>query len=99
MGRRELKRDLDVASHIIERLSWQRIHEIQVDSLENHHGRFGGASRLVSRMNSAQRLEMRRVEALHADRKPIDARAVIAGEFPTLERSRIAFERDFRVGI
>ncbi len=78
-------------------LAGQRVHQVDVESVE-------GTPRLLDRgdglglvVHAAQQLELRVVEALHADRQPRDAGRTEGAEALALEGPRIGLERDLAV--
>ena len=86
------------ATRILGRLAGQRVHEVEVDVAEDLQRGSRGDARLGVVVYAAERLEKPRVEALHAQRQPVDAGRPEAGEFLLLEGSGVGFERDLGVG-
>ena len=60
-------------------------------------GKGRGMACLIGVVDPAQRLEMRRIEALDAEREAVDAGLAEGGELVGLDGARIGFQRDFRV--
>ena len=58
---------------------------------------FDGAPGLPVVVNAAKRLEMRRVEALDAERQAIDAGGAKGGELFCFDRAGVGFERNLGV--
>ena len=94
MRRRKTDRGIDVFHGLHQRLSRQRVHQVKVYVVEARLGDLNGGARLRGVVDAAERLEMRRVEALDADRQPVDAERAKLGELARLECSRIRFQGD-----
>jgi hypothetical protein len=58
----------------------QRVHEIEVDVVEDRQRRDRGGTRLIRVVDAAERREVRVVEALDAERQPVDAGGPESGE-------------------
>jgi len=78
-------------------LPGQPIHDIEVDIIEIALRNFDCGARLAVVVDAAERLEMARIEALDADRQPVDARRAEHLEFLRLECAGVRFERDLGV--
>src|SRR5947208_15719756 len=65
-----LERGFDVGARLGERLLGERHHEIEIDVVERVLGDFDRAPRFAVVVDSAERLQVLRVEALDADREP-----------------------------
>jgi hypothetical protein len=55
-------------------------------------------ARFVAIVDAAERLQVRRVEALDAERQAIDAGGAEGGELVGFDRAGVGFERDFGLG-
>ncbi len=97
--RRKLQRCRDVGARVSRRLSRQCIHEVEVDVAEDRQRRGRGDARLMRVVDATQRLKKARVEALYAQRQPVDAGAFETRELRLLEGARVGFQRRLGVGV
>ncbi len=96
--RPERQRGRGIGFGLGHRLARQRVHEVEVDVAEDRQRRLGGGARLVGVVDAAERLQLRGVEALDAERQPVDAGRAEAGELLALEGAGIRLQRDLGVG-
>ena len=79
-------------------LSGQGKHEVQIDALKaRFFGDGDGADGFVAVVDAAERVQLRRVEALHADGKAVHARRAVVGEFGLFEGAGVGLQGDFAV--
>jgi len=83
--RREVERRLQVLARFGQRLRRQRVHQVEVEIVEGVLRNLDCARCLIAIVDAAQHLQMRRVEALGADRQAVDAAVAIALEALGLE--------------
>ena len=88
----------DVGLRLVRRLAGQPIHEVEVEVVEARLGNLDCVARFVRAVDAAKRPEVRVVEALDADRQPVDAAGSIVAELLRLERARVRLERDLGIG-
>jgi hypothetical protein len=88
--RAERQRLLDVGERLIQRPApaGPYIRSRLTSSNSSTAGR-GGRARLRRIVHAAERLQVARIEALHADRQPRDAGVAVALEAPALERAGV----------
>jgi hypothetical protein len=92
------QRSVEVGRPLGQRLSRQRVHQVDVERVESS-GRFrDGGMRLCRVVNAADRAQLRVIEALHTDRQPGHAGRAKGAEAIALEGPRIRFERDLAAG-
>ena len=77
-------------------LPGQGEHQVKIDALKARlFGDGDGADGFVAVVDAAERVQLRRVEALHADGKAIDARRAVVGEFGLFEGAGVGLQGDF----
>ena len=81
-----------------ERLLGQRVHQVEVEVVEARVRDLDRAPRLAVVVDPAERLQVRRIEALDADRQPVHAGGAEVAELLGLERPGVRLERDLGVG-
>ena len=98
MFRCQGNRLIDIRQGLLDRLAGQAVHEIQIQVVEP------GATGHVDRgqgfgvvMDATERLEVYRVEALDADRQPVDAGAPVIGKLGLLEGAGVGLQGDFDI--
>ena len=82
-----------------QRLLRQRIHQVDIESVEGRGGLFDRGHRLGAVVHAAERLQLRVVEALHADRQARDAGGAKRAEALALEGAGVGFQRDLAAGL
>ena len=97
MGDAVGQRGVQIGQRFVQGLPRQRVHQVQIDVVEVAQRDVDGATRLLAVVNAAQRLQMRRLEALDANGQPVDAGLAVAAETLGLEGAGIGFHGDFRV--
>ena len=95
--RRESERLLRVGECLFDGLSRQAVHQVEVEIVEVMRGERRGAARLSGVVDAAERLELRRIEALDAERQAVDAGRTEGGELVGLDGAGVGFQRDLRV--
>ena len=98
VGGAEAQRRIDVLLSLLQRLLRQGVHQVEVDVVEMRLRNADRAARLFAVVNAAQRLQLRGIEALDADREAVDAASAVVAELGRFERAGIGFQRDFRIG-
>ena len=95
--RRQRQRHFNVGLRLRERLTGQRVHQVEVEgrvvALRDLHG----SKCLRSVMHAAERLQVTIVERLHADRQPRDAGIAIGCKAARLEAAGIGLQRDLAI--
>lgn len=99
MRRRERERGFEIRAAFVERLVRQREHQVEIEVLERARGDLDRGARLRGVVNPPERLQMRFVEALDADRQAIDAARAELRELRRLERAGVRLERDLGVRV
>ena len=97
MRRRHCQRGGNVGARLLRALARQPVHQIEIEVVEILARDVDGAARLVLIVDAAERLEVRSVETLDADRQAVDAGRAVGTEFFSFEGAGVGFERDFRV--
>ena len=97
MRRREREGRREVGLRLGHGLARQRVHQVEVDVAEDRERRLGRTPRLVGVVHATERHQVLRIEALDAERQPVDARGAKARELLALERPRIRLQRDLGV--
>ena len=98
VGGAEAQRRIDVLLSLLQRLLRQGVHQVEVDIVEMRLRNADRAARLFATVNAAQRLQLRGIEALDADREAVDAASAVIAKLGRFERAWIGFQRDFRIG-
>src|SRR5271167_1599524 len=94
--RSERAGDAHVVARIVQRLSRQRIHQIEVEIIEFRGAQFRNrAMRIFGRVYAAQALESARLERLRAQGYAVDARFRVTQESTALDGSRVRLQGDF----
>ena len=73
------------------------VDEVEAVAREQRRGEPHGGQRLDDRVLSAESLEVKVVQRLHADREPVDAGRPVAAKPLGFDAGRVGFERDLRV--
>jgi hypothetical protein len=89
----------DVGFGLCQRLTRQRVHQVEIDALEIGQRQFDRAPRFGAVMDAAQRGELGVVETLHADRQPGHAGGAEGGELGRFGGAGIGLERDLGAGM
>ena len=97
MRRRNGECCLDIGTRFVNALSRQTVHQIKIEVIKVRARDIDGAARLIVVMDAPQRLEMRRIKTLDADRQPVDAGGAKAAKFFRFESPRVGFEGDLRI--
>ena len=87
-----------VRTQLGQRLLGQRIHQVQVEGLEQLGGGLGGGTGLGSVVHPSQCLQLGVREALDAQRQAVDARSPVIGEACPLEGTRVGLHRHLGIG-
>jgi hypothetical protein len=99
MRRLEGERGAQIGFEPGERLTRQRVHQVEVEGVERRFRFLDRRARLLCVVHAAERLQSGVVEALDADRQPCHAGSAIAAKAIALERARVRFECDFAAGL
>src|SRR5688500_13939463 len=83
----------DIVASLVQRLTRQTIHQIEIHIVEIFPGDLDCTAGLVVVVYSSQRFKMLGVKALDADGQAIDPRSMEIGEFLYLECSRVRLHR------
>ena len=87
-----------VIQRLRRRLARQGVHQVQIEIVEaGVAGVGGGAQGFLRPMDAAQRLQMPRIETLHSDRQPVDARRTEAGEAAGFQGAGVGFQSNLDV--
>ena len=78
-------------------LSGPAINQVESEAREERRGEPHGGQRFDDRMLAAERLQVKVVQRLDTDRKPVDAGRTIAAKTLRFDAGRIGFQRDLRV--
>jgi hypothetical protein len=74
------------------------MHQVEVEIVEAGGARHvGGADGFIAVVDAPERPQLGGLEALHANRQPIDAEAAVVAEFRLLEGARVGFQGDLDV--
>ena len=95
--RRECERSRNIGADLGQALSGKRVHKIEVHIGEDRERGLRGGARFAIVVDSSQRREKARIEALHAERQAIHTRCPEAREPRPFKGAWIRLERDFRV--
>ena len=99
MRRRQRERGAHIGHRTGQVLSWQGVHEVQVEIAQARRVQFlGGGAGVLHAMDASEPLEHGRGEALCAQRHAGDAGGAIIGEAATLDGPGIRFQRDLGSG-
>ena len=96
--RRERQGLRQVCAQLGQRLLGQRIHQVQVEGLEQLGGCLGRRTGLSPVMHAPQRLQLGVREALDAQRQAVDARSPVIGKARPLEGARVGLHRHLGIG-
>ena len=97
MRRGEDEGVLDVGECLVDRLSGQTIHQVEIEIVEMPGGDLDGAPRFVAVVDSSESLEVGSVEALNAQGQTIHAGGTEGRELAGFDSSGIGFQGDFGV--
>jgi len=92
--RAQRQRDVQVAAQLREALLRQRVHQVEVEGLEEAGRRLDRGAGLRRVVDAADALQRRVVEALHADRQPRHPGRAIGLEALALEGAGVGLQRD-----
>ena len=98
MRRRKGERCFNVVQGLAQRLAGQAVHQVEIEVVEVRGGDLDRAPCFVAIVDAAERFQMRRVEALDAEREPVDAGGAEGGELVGFHCAGVGFERDLRLG-
>ena len=96
--RRKRQRRGQILAQLGQRLLRQRIHQVEIEGVEQPGGSLGRRPRLRAVMHPAQRLQLGVRERLDAQRQPRHPGSPVIGKAGTFEGARIGLHRHFRVG-
>ena len=98
MGRCKRKCSLDVREGVLDPLSWQGVHEVQVEIVEQAAGALRRRERFALVVHASQGPQPGRIETLDADRQTVHPGVPVGCEAPLLDGPRVGLERDLGIG-